>query len=117
MRVTVLSLCLVMSAICTVCAQQMGAAAFCPLRMREKIRILQCTVNNLQERDRERVFQVMTYNRLDAKRLAKWLCTPDAAFALPKVFKRKQLKRFIAAGISCQNILMGNAYGGPSSYE
>ncbi|XP_075555714.1 uncharacterized protein LOC142588112 isoform X2 [Dermacentor variabilis] len=96
------------------------------LRMREKIRVLQCTVNNLQDRDKERVFQVMQYNRLDGRKLATWLCTPAAQFALPKVFKRRQLRRFVTTGIRCQNALMGNVYdtnahnhaiGLPPSYE
>nr|XP_054918093.1 uncharacterized protein LOC126546155 isoform X2 [Dermacentor andersoni] len=94
--------------------------------MREKIRVLQCTVNNLQDRDKERVFQVMHYNRMDGKKLATWLCTPGAQFALPKVFKRKQLRRFVRTGIRCQNALMENVYnanahnrgiGLPPSYE
>ncbi|XP_075555721.1 uncharacterized protein LOC142588112 isoform X3 [Dermacentor variabilis] len=126
MRVTVLSLSLVMSAMCAVRAQQFASPAFCPLRMREKIRVLQCTVNNLQDRDKERVFQVMQYNRLDGRKLATWLCTPAAQFALPKVFKRRQLRRFVTTGIRCQNALMGNVYdtnahnhaiGLPPSYE
>ncbi|XP_037526575.1 uncharacterized protein LOC119404016 [Rhipicephalus sanguineus] len=101
MKVTVLSLCLVLSAICAVRAQSLQNPLFCPLRLRLKVHVLQCTVRNLQEKDQNRMIKVMTYNGLDYNRLGWWICTPQAEFALRKVFTKKQLRRITAVGIQC----------------
>ncbi|KAL1429622.1 hypothetical protein MTO96_016000 [Rhipicephalus appendiculatus] len=101
MKVTVLSLCLVLSAICAVRAQSLQNPLFCPLRLRLKALVLQCTVRNLEEKDQNRMIKVMTYNGLDYNRLAWWICSPQAEFALRKVFKRRQLKRITDVGIRC----------------
>ncbi|XP_037291896.2 uncharacterized protein LOC119187892 [Rhipicephalus microplus] len=101
MKVTVLGLCSVLSAICAVRAQSLQNPLFCPLRLRLKAEVLQCTVRNLEERDQNRIIRVMTYNGLDYNQLAWWICTPQAEFALRKVFTRGQLQRMTNAGIRC----------------
>ncbi|XP_037286873.2 uncharacterized protein LOC119179853 [Rhipicephalus microplus] len=105
MRVTLLSVCLFLSAICCARAGKIKGPAFCPLRLRDKVQVIQCTWQHLSANLQYRLQQVMQYNNLDVGSLARFICSPQATFSLRKVFTKKQIKEGIAAGTRCMRII------------
>ncbi|XP_037522182.1 uncharacterized protein LOC119399454 [Rhipicephalus sanguineus] len=101
MRVTGLSVCLLLSVICCLHAAKIKDPAFCPLRMRDRVQVIQCTWQRMSASLQYRLQQVMEYNRLDVPSLARFICMPQSAFTLRKVFSKKQIKEGIQAGKWC----------------
>uniref|UniRef100_A0A224YCY3 Pancreatic trypsin inhibitor n=1 Tax=Rhipicephalus zambeziensis TaxID=60191 RepID=A0A224YCY3_9ACAR len=117
MRVTLLGVCLFLSVICCLRAAKIKSPAFCPLRLRDKVQVIQCTWQHLSGDLQYRLQQVMQYNQLNVPALARFVCTPQATFSLRKVFTKKQIKEGIAAGMRCMRRVRTNPHVESNGFE